>query len=204
MWLTGRLASDHKSIADFRRDNGPGISRVCVQFVEICRRIGTLKGDCVATHLIVTCEVTNQVHDRDVLAPMATATKKVLARDDLHVLADKGYLSSREILTCFETGITTTVPRPETSGKNGKGIYVKADFSYEPDADVYRCPAGEALSYRYTTEEDGLQFRRYWTSECATCPIKSRWTGKERRIIRWEHEHLIGKGRSGCAARQSR
>ena len=59
MWLTGRLASDHKSIADFRRDNGPGISRVCVQFVEICRRIGTLKGDCVATHLIVTYEVTN-------------------------------------------------------------------------------------------------------------------------------------------------
>lgn len=48
MWLTGRLAPDHKTIADFRRDNGPGIRKVCAQFVELCRRIGTLKGDCVA------------------------------------------------------------------------------------------------------------------------------------------------------------
>lgn len=69
---------------------------------------------------------------------------------------------------------------------------MKADFAYEPDADVYRCPAGEALSYRYTTEEDGLQLRRYWTGECGNCPIKSRCTtGHERRITRWEHEHLI-------------
>ena len=48
MWLTGKLVPDHKTIADFRRDNGPGIRRVCAQFVELCRRIGTLKGDCVA------------------------------------------------------------------------------------------------------------------------------------------------------------
>jgi hypothetical protein len=144
------------------------------------------------THLIVAHDVTNQVHDRDLLAPMATAAKEVLARDELHVLADKGYFSSREILTCFDAAITTTVPRPETSGNRGKGMYVKADFAYEPDADVYRCPAGEALSYRYTAEEDGLQLRRYWTGECGSCPIKSRCTtGKERRITRWEHEHLI-------------
>jgi transposase len=48
MWLTGRLVPDHKTIADFRRDNGTGIRKVCAQFVELCRRIGTLKGDCVA------------------------------------------------------------------------------------------------------------------------------------------------------------
>jgi len=48
MWLTGRLAPDHKTIADFRRDNGPAIRRTCAQFVELCRRIGVLKGDCVA------------------------------------------------------------------------------------------------------------------------------------------------------------
>ncbi|TYP68692.1 transposase [Stutzerimonas stutzeri] len=48
MWLTGRLVPDHKTIADFRRDNGPAIRGVCAQFVELCRRIGTLKGDCVA------------------------------------------------------------------------------------------------------------------------------------------------------------
>lgn len=48
MWLTGRLVPDHKTIADFRRDNGVGIRKVCAQFVELCRRIGTLKGGCVA------------------------------------------------------------------------------------------------------------------------------------------------------------
>jgi len=48
MWRTGKLVPDHKTIADFRRDNGEGIRKVCAQFVELCRRIGTLKGDCVA------------------------------------------------------------------------------------------------------------------------------------------------------------
>jgi transposase len=40
MWLTGRLAPDFKTIADFRRDNGPAIRKVCAQFVELCRHIG--------------------------------------------------------------------------------------------------------------------------------------------------------------------
>jgi transposase len=39
MWLTGRLAPDFKTIADFRRDNGPAIQAVCGQFVELCRRL---------------------------------------------------------------------------------------------------------------------------------------------------------------------
>jgi transposase len=39
MWLTGRLAPDFKTIANFRRDNGPAIRAVCRQFVELCRRL---------------------------------------------------------------------------------------------------------------------------------------------------------------------
>lgn len=37
MWLTGRLAPDFKTIADFRRDNGKGIKNVCRRFVVLCR-----------------------------------------------------------------------------------------------------------------------------------------------------------------------
>lgn len=48
IWLTGRLAPDHKTIADFRRDNGSAIRKTCAQFVELCRQIGVLKGDYVA------------------------------------------------------------------------------------------------------------------------------------------------------------
>jgi len=39
MWLTGRLAPDFKTIADFRRDNGVGIRGVCRRFVELCSRL---------------------------------------------------------------------------------------------------------------------------------------------------------------------
>jgi transposase len=40
MWLTGRLAPDFKTIANFRRDNGPAIRAVCAQFVVLCQRLG--------------------------------------------------------------------------------------------------------------------------------------------------------------------
>ncbi len=40
MWLTGRLVPDHKTIADFRKDNGPAIRKVCSWFVALCRQLG--------------------------------------------------------------------------------------------------------------------------------------------------------------------
>jgi transposase len=42
MWLIGRLAPDFKTIADFRKDNGEAIRRVCRQFVELSRQLGLL------------------------------------------------------------------------------------------------------------------------------------------------------------------
>jgi transposase len=39
MWLTGRLMPDFKTIADFRRDNGPAIRAACAQFVVLCRQL---------------------------------------------------------------------------------------------------------------------------------------------------------------------
>src|SRR5499427_8674606 len=48
MWLIGRLAPDHKTIADFRKDNGGAIRKVCARFVELCRRMGLLSKASVA------------------------------------------------------------------------------------------------------------------------------------------------------------
>jgi transposase len=48
MWLLGRLAPDHKTIADFRKDNGPAIKKVCARFVELCRHMGLLTKASVA------------------------------------------------------------------------------------------------------------------------------------------------------------
>jgi hypothetical protein len=42
MWLTCRLVPDHKTISDFRKDNGSAIKRVCAQFIELCRQMGLL------------------------------------------------------------------------------------------------------------------------------------------------------------------
>src|SRR5918997_3590961 len=48
MWLTGRLVPDHKTIADFRRDNGPAIRKVCSRFILLCRRMGLFSEAVVA------------------------------------------------------------------------------------------------------------------------------------------------------------
>ncbi|WP_201865031.1 IS1182 family transposase [Microvirga soli] len=48
MWLTGRLAPDHKTIANFRKDSGRAIRQVCAQFVTLCRRLGLLNTTSVA------------------------------------------------------------------------------------------------------------------------------------------------------------
>src|SRR5690348_10872926 len=48
MWLTGRLAPDHKTIADFRKDSGSAIKQVCVRFIELCRPTGVLTAASVA------------------------------------------------------------------------------------------------------------------------------------------------------------
>ena len=310
MWLLGRLVPDHKTVADFRKDNGRAIRKVCARFVELCREMGLLAIASVAIdgskfkavnnrdrnftrakverrraqleesvarylsqldtadrqpptealaakttrlkeklakldeemrrlqglearmlaapdqqisltdpdsrsmatsgrgsgvvgynvqvavdtehHLIVTHEVTNVGSDRAQLARVAKETKAVLQMDTLEAVADRGYFSGEEILACEQAGITVTLPKPITSGVKAKGRYGKQDFVYLPEADVYRCPAGEQLKYYYTNVENGLKLRRYWTNACRTCALKSRCTtGVQRRITRWEHEHVI-------------
>lgn len=48
MWLTGRLAPDFKTIADFRKDNGEAIRLVCREFVMLCRKLELFSGAFVA------------------------------------------------------------------------------------------------------------------------------------------------------------
>src|SRR5579862_1562777 len=310
MWLTGRLAPDHKTIADFRKDNGHAIRQVCARFIALCRTVGllaetsvvidgskfkgvnnrdrnftrakmerrmtqieegvarylqqldtadrqessevleaktsrlkekieklkeemrrleALKAQMLATpdqqisltdpdarsmatsgrgsgvvgynvqiaveanhHLIVMHEVTNDGTDRSQLSHVANETKAVLGVDKLDAVADRGYFNSEEILACEEAGITVTLPKPMTSNSKAEGRFGKQDFRYVADEDVYLCPAGEKLTYRYTTEENGLVLRRYWTNACQSCAIKPTCTtGKERRITRWEHEEIL-------------
>jgi hypothetical protein len=143
-------------------------------------------------HLIVTHEVTNVGSDRAQLANTAQAAKAALDVEELEAVADRGYFSGEEILACEQAGISVTLPKPMTSGAKSEGRFGKQDFVYLADQNVYRCPAGEKLKYRYTTEEHGQTLHRYWADACRTCPIKAQCTtGRERRITRWEHEEVV-------------
>lgn len=97
-----------------------------------------------------------------------------------------------EIRACEQAGITVTLPKPQTTGSKALGRFGKPDFVYLPVENVYRCLAGEKLSRRFTAQDEGLTLHRYWTSGCRTCQIKAQCTvSKERRISRWEHEHVV-------------
>jgi transposase len=143
-------------------------------------------------HIIVEHEVTNQGHDRAQLSNMGTQVKTVLDVEELTVVADRGYYSGEEIKACEEAGITTYLPKNQTSGNQAKGYFGKRDFIYHPKDDEYECPAGERAIYRFAREEKGKLIRRYWSSACVSCSMKSKCTtGKERRISRWEHEEIL-------------
>lgn len=143
-------------------------------------------------HLIVAHEVTNIGTDRHQLSGMAEKARAEMGVEKLEVVADRGYHEGYQIKACEESGITVTLPKPQTSGSKAEGRFGKQDFVYDAAADVYRCPAGEQLPYRFTCEERGKMIRRYWTNACKSCAMKSMCTtGPERRISRWEHEAVL-------------
>ena len=143
-------------------------------------------------HLIITHEVTNEGTDRSQLSPVAKEAKATLGVENLDAVADRGYFDSEEILTCENAGITVTLPKPMTSNSRAEGRFGKQDFRYVAEEDVYICPAGERLAYSFTSQENGLVLRRYLTNACQRCAIKqSCTTSKQRRITRWEHEHVL-------------
>ena len=143
-------------------------------------------------HLIITHEVTNVGTDRSQLASIAKKAKATLKIENLDAVADRGYFNSEEILACEQAGITVTLPKPMTSNSKAEGRFGKQDFRYISQEDVYICPAGERLTYSFTTEDKGLVLRRYRTRACQCCAIKhSCTTAKERLISRWEHEHVL-------------
>ena len=154
----------------------------------------------VEHHLIVAHEVTTQNTDRSQLFSMSIKARAETGIEDVHVLADRGYYKGTEIKACEDAGITTYIPNTDTSGNRAKGRYVKSDFRYFPEEDVYRCPAGDTLKWRQTTVEKEQNLRRYWSSNCKTCQLKSKCTpSTERRVTRWEHEGVLDQAKKRLA-----
>jgi hypothetical protein len=143
-------------------------------------------------HLIVAHEVTNVGIDRDQLSGMAELARTAMATQTLIAIADRGYFKGEEILACHNGGITAIVPKTMTSGAKADGRFDKADFIYDAQKNEYRCPAGQALIWRFATIENGMKNHRYWSSHCQSCALKEQCTpSPQRRVTRWEHQDVL-------------
>jgi hypothetical protein len=143
-------------------------------------------------HLIVEHEVTNIGSDRDQLSKMAKKARSAIGANSLTAIADRGYFKGEEILACQQAGIAVLVPAPKTSGAKADGRFDKADFVYDREKNEYRCPAGQALIWRFAAVEKGMTLNRYWSSNCQACPLKEKCTpSQQRRVTRWEHQDVL-------------
>ena len=109
-------------------------------------------------HLIVAHKVTNVGNDTAHLSHIADQSKSALGVETLDAIADRGYFDGEEILACEQAGITVTLPKPQRSGAKSEGSFGKQDFVYLADENVYRCPAGEKLKYRFTARSMARNF----------------------------------------------
>jgi transposase len=133
--------------------------------------------------LIVHHEVTDEPTDNRLLHPMALATKQVLGQESLTVAADAGYSNGAHASACERDGIVTCVPANRAVNNQADGkLFDRSAFTYEPDTDSYRCPAGRSLLRKQ------LHRRKrnvaYMSSDCSGCALKPRCTTAERRFIK--------------------
>jgi transposase len=147
-----------------------------------------------AKHKLIAAEdVTNEVTDLHQLATVALEAKANLELKQAEVVADAGYYNAAEVSRCVERGITPYVPKADTSANTARGLFGKSQFRYDGAKDVYVCPAGGELMYRFATYELGRELRYYRASGCKSCALKSRCTRNKsnRTITREENEHLM-------------
>jgi transposase len=144
--------------------------------------------------LIVDHEVTTDVTDLGLLSRMAERAKQALGVAEMDVIADKGYYDGPEVKACLEEDITPYIPKANTSANLKRGLFTKEDFRYDPDQDGYGCPAGQTLTYRFTTVEQEREIRYYSNpAACRECGLKLQCTRNKRgrRITRWVDEHVL-------------
>ena len=143
--------------------------------------------------LIAADDVTNQVTDYQQLANVALAAKANLEVKAAEVVADAGYYNAAKVSRCAEAGLTAYVPKADTSANSAQGLYGKSRFKYDGQKDVYVCPAGAELTYRFNTYELGREIRYYCASGCAGCALKPQCTRNKanRRITREANEDLM-------------
>jgi len=153
--------------------------------------------------LIVASEVVNDGNDTGQLYEVAIAAKEALGVETLQAVADTGYYNGAILKECEEDGIVAYVPPPKrTGGLEEQGRFTHEAFSYDAEADVYRCPAGTLLRPMngVKTSPAGRQDIRYVSlkSICKACHLREQCLSQKsdkRTIYRWQHEEVIDRHR---------
>ena len=153
--------------------------------------------------LIAEQEVTNQVLDMGLLAPTVTAAMEALGVETIEAVADRGYFKFEDIEACEAAGVTAYVPRPIRGFSAREGFFTKEEFRYQPNRDVYLCPANVVLSPRYFGKvRDNVKIDYINRKACPTCPLKPRCTTMAyRRVTRLENEAVLDRMAARLAAR---
>lgn len=151
--------------------------------------------------LIVVADAVQDGNDQQEMAPMGKAAKAVLGVEQLTTTQDQGYFNAQQIKDCQENGITPYVPEPDKQAQTRKqGRFPHDDFSYDPEANLYRCPGGKELKFRWSQNKNGKVMHQYHSSApvCAQCPLKEQCLPEKnpyRTVSRWEHEQVIEEHR---------
>jgi transposase len=153
--------------------------------------------------LIVEQAVSNQVLDMGFLHQTAEPARAILGVDAIDVVADKGYFKIEDIEDCQKAGITAYVPKPIRGPAARQGFFTKDEFRYDPDGDVYVCPAGARLDQRYEGKVRDLKRINYRNPQaCSACQLRSRCTkAKFRQIMRLENEDVLDRMAARLKAR---
>ena len=143
--------------------------------------------------LIVAHDVINEVTDIQQLSTMAKEAKEILGVATIEAVADKGYYNNFEVGLCVSAGITPYMDKADTSANTKVGLYGKSKFKFDPVKDVYVCPSGQALTYRFSTEEKERELRYYRATGCKTCALRPQCTKNKqnRTITREQNEDLM-------------
>ena len=138
-------------------------------------------------------EVTSSGSDQGQWVKMANQAHLAIGCEEITVVADRGYYGGEQLLECANTGITTYVPKPLTSSGLKRGFFIKQDFIYDAQNDVYICPAGQSLTkgaHRSDRQSDINVYRHL--SACSNCHLKPGCTTEKlRRFRRWEQEDVL-------------
>lgn len=135
--------------------------------------------------LIVAQQVSTEATDNRSLEPMAEAAQAAVSEPGqrLNVVADAGYSNGEQAERCESKGIVPHVPANRGVNNRGDGtLFQRSQFLYDEATDTFLCPARQRLHRRQ--RKDRYIVYAAPPEVCGACPLKSRCTVGQRRLLK--------------------